>query len=103
MLLDRLVERWYCLRHEGSQRFNWKQNGLEPGIVLIIVVTLPLESDVNFPVNCHELSTHVGKLRVMHFEIRLNFLILKLHEIIRMRNDKKYNLLACFVYLEFLC
>ena len=62
LFLDRLVERRYCLRHEGCPRFTWKENDLEPGIVLILVVTLSLETGVNFHVNCHELSTHVGKL-----------------------------------------
>ena len=69
MLLDRLDERRDCLRHEGCPRFNWKENALESWIILVLVITFALESDVNFSVYRHELCTHVGKLSVMNFEI----------------------------------
>ena len=84
LFVDRLVERRYCLRHECCPCFNWNENVLVAGIVLILVLTLSLESYVKFPVNCLELNTHVGIFRVMHFEIiksrkLIIFLILNLH------------------------
>ena len=69
LLLDRLVERWNCLRHEGAPRFNCKEDALEPGIVLIFVITFAVETDGNFYVDRHELGRHVSLLSVMHFEI----------------------------------
>ena len=69
MLLDRLVERRYCLRHECCPSFNWEENALESWIILVLVITFALESDVNFSIYRHELCTHVGKLSVMDFEI----------------------------------
>ena len=107
LLLYRLVERWNCLRHDGCPPFNWKEDALEPGLVLILVITFALETDVNFSVDRHDLGTHVSILSVMHFEILksqilvLFYLILKLHVIIRMRNDKKYNVLVFLVYIVF--
>ena len=95
MLLDRLVERRDCLRHECCPRFNWNENTLETWIILVLEITFALQADVNFSVNRHELSTHVGILSVMDFEILksgklvLLILILNLHEIIRIENDKK--------------
>ena len=95
MLLDRLVERRDCLRYERRPSFNWKENALESWVILVLEITFALESDVNFSVYRHELCTHVGKLSVMDFEILkseklvLLFLILNLHEIIRIENDKK--------------
>ena len=103
LLLDQLVERWNCLRHEVCPRFNWKEDALEPGIVVILLIPFSQESGVNFPVNCHELCKHVSIFSMRHFEIRksenlaLIFLILKLHDIIRIRNDKKYNVLIFLV------
>ena len=55
--------------------FNWKENVVEPWLVLIIVVTLSLESDVNFAVYPHEWRTHVGILSVMNFEIRKSIVL----------------------------
>ena len=96
MLLDRLVERRDCLRQERCPSFNWEENALESWIILILEITFALQTHVKFSVYRHELCTHVSKLSVMDFEI-LNsekhvrlFLILKLIEIIRKRNDKKY-------------
>ena len=97
--LDRLVERRHCLRYEGCPTFTWKEDALELVIVFIFVITFTLESDVNFSLDRHELGTHVSKVSVLHFEILkrqilvLFFLILKLNAIIRMGNDKKYNVL----------
>ena len=69
MFLDRLVERPYCLRYEGCPRFNWKEDAIEPGIVLILEISLAVETDVNSSVDRHELGTHVTKLSVMRVEI----------------------------------
>ena len=68
-LLDRLVEGRYCLHFEACPRINWKEDALEPGIVLIFIITFAFESDVNFSVDRHELGTHVTKLSVMRVEI----------------------------------
>ena len=93
MLLDRLVERRHCLRPERYPSFNWKEDALESWIIIVLVITFALESDVNFSGYRHELCTHVGKLSVMDFEIlkseKLVLLILNHHEIIRIENDKK--------------
>ena len=95
MLLDRLVERRDSLAHERRPSFNWKEDALESWIILVLEITFALQAHVNFSVNRHELSTHVGKLSVMNFEILksgklvLLILILNLHEIIRIENDKK--------------
>ena len=69
MLLYRLVERRDCLRHERCPSFNWKEDALESWIILILVITFALQTQVNFSVYRHELCTHVGKLSVMDFEI----------------------------------
>ena len=69
MLLDRLVQPWDCLRHEDCPRFNLKENALESWIILILEITFALQTHVNFSVYRHELSTHVGNLSVMDFEI----------------------------------
>ena len=88
VFLDRLVERRYCLNHEGSPRFNWKEDALEPWVVLILVITFPLETNVNLFVNGHQLSEHFRILSVVDFEILeseklllIVSLIFKLHEI----------------------
>ena len=110
MLLHyRLVERWYCLREKGCPHFNCKEDAPEPWIVLLLEIPCSLETDVPFSVNRHEGSTYVTRLNVRHFDILksqilvLFLLILKLYEIIRMRNDKKYKVLIFVVYIEFLC
>ena len=69
MLLDRLVERRYWVRHERCASFNWKEDALESWIIHILEVSFVLESDETFSVYRHELSTHFGKLSVMDFEI----------------------------------
>ena len=69
MLLDRLVERRDCLRHERCPSFNWKEDALESWIILVLVITFALQTHVNFSVYHHELCTHVAKLSVMEFEI----------------------------------
>ena len=95
MLLDRLVERRDCLAHERCPSFNWNEDAFETWIILVLEITFALESHVNFSVYRHELCTHVGKLSIMDFEILkseklvLLILILNLHEIIRIENDKK--------------
>ena len=102
MLLDRLVEHRDCLRYECRPSFKWNENALESWIILFFEINFALQTHVNFSVYRHELSTHVGKLSVMDMEIfkieklvRL-FLILKLDEIIRIGNDKKY---YCHVFV----
>ena len=95
MLLDRLVERRDCLRHERGPSFNWKEDALETWIILVLEITFALQAPVKFSVYRHELSTHVGILSDVNFEILksgklvLLILILNLHEIIRIENDKK--------------
>ncbi|KAF0139428.1 MAG: hypothetical protein FD143_3564, partial [Ignavibacteria bacterium] len=54
--------------HERRPSFNWKEDALESWIILVLEITFALESDVNFSVYRHELSTHVGKLSIMDFE-----------------------------------
>ena len=54
MLLDRLVERRDCLGQERCPSFNWKEDALESWIILVLVKTFALESDLNFSVNRHE-------------------------------------------------
>ena len=106
MLLDRLVERRDCLPHERSPSLNWKEDALESWIILVLVITFALESDVNFSVYPHEFCTHVGKLSVMDFEILkseklvLLNLILNHHEIIRIGHDKKYYFRDFNVYID---
>ena len=95
MLLDRLVECRDSLAHERRPSFNWKEDAFETWIILVLEITFSLQAHVNFSVYRHELSTHVGILSVMNFEILksgklvLLILILNLHEIIRIENDKK--------------
>ena len=69
MLLDRLLERRYCLTNERCPRFNRKENALEPWIIFILVITFSLESDEDFSGDRHKLSQHVGILCVMNFAI----------------------------------
>ena len=95
MLLDRLVERRDSLAHERRPSFNWKEDALESWIILVLEITFALQAHVNFSVYRYELCTHVGILSVVNFEILksgklvLLILILNLHEIIRIENDKK--------------
>ena len=56
-LLDRLVERRYCLCQEGCPRFNWKEEALAPWIIVILEVTFAFEFDLYFSVNRRELYT----------------------------------------------
>ena len=58
MLLDRLVEGRYCLSHEGWPSFNWKEDSLEPWIILVLEITFALLTHVSFSANRHELCTH---------------------------------------------
>ena len=69
LLLDRFVERRYCLTDEGCPRFNRMEDAIEPWIVLVLEITLPLEAHVNLSVNAHQLSEHFRILCVMDFEI----------------------------------
>ena len=69
VFLVRLVECRYCLAHEGFTRFNWKEDAPEPWIVLIIVITLPLETHVTLSVNGYQLNEHLGILSIVNFEI----------------------------------
>ena len=69
MLIDRLVERRYCMRDERCPSFNWKEHALESWIILVLQITFRLQTDVMFSVYCDELCTHVGKLIVMYFKI----------------------------------
>ena len=69
MLLDRLVERRNCLRHQLCPSFNWKEDGLDSWIILVLVINFALESDVHFLVYRDWLCKHVGKLSVIDFEI----------------------------------
>ena len=93
MLLDRLLERRDCLGHERCPSFNWEEDAFETWIILVLEITFAQQAHVNFSVYRHELSTHVGRLSVVNFEIlksgKLVLLILNLHEIIRIENDKK--------------
>ena len=83
------------LRHKRCPSFNWEENALESWVILVLEITFALQTDVNFSVYRYELCTHVGNLSVRNFEILkseklvLLILILKLHEIIRIGNDKK--------------
>ena len=94
------------MRHERCPSFNWKEDALESWIILILEVTFPFESDVKFSFYRHEYSTHVGKLCVIKLKILksvklvLVFLIFKLNEIIRMRNDKKFNFHVFIDYID---
>ena len=69
MLLDRLVELRYCLRYEGGPIFIWMEDALDTGIVLLFIITCPMEANGNFSVARHKLGIHLSKLSVMHFEI----------------------------------
>ena len=106
MLLDRLVERRDFLRHQRYQSFNWQADAVESWVILILEIAFALQTHVNFSVYRHELCTHVSKLSVMDFEflkrekLVLHFLILKLHEIIRIRNDKKYYFHDFLIYID---
>ena len=73
--------------HEGCPRFNWEEDALEPWNVLILEITLPLETQVNLSVNGHQLSAPFRILSVVNFEILesenlllIFSLIFKLHE-----------------------
>ena len=88
VFLAQLVERRYCMTHEGLPRFNWKDDALAPWIVLIHIITLPLETHLKPSVNGPQLSAHFRILSVVYFEILeseklllIVSLILKLHEI----------------------
>ena len=88
VFLDRLLERRYCLTHEGCTPFNSKDDTLEHWIVLILVITLPLETHVTLSVNGYQLNEHLGILSIVNFEILESeklllvvCLIFKLHEI----------------------
>ena len=69
MLLDRLVETRDWFRYERRPSFNWKENTLESWVILVLEITFALQAHVNYSVYRHKLSTHVGILSVMNFEI----------------------------------
>ena len=70
--------------------------------MFIVLIPFSLESGVDYSVDRHELGTHLIIQGVMHFAIfqcnkLLLFMILKRHEIIRMRNERKNNILVFIV------
>ena len=71
-LLDRLRERRVCLPHERCPIFNWKENARDAWVILVLEITFALQTHVNFSVDRYKLSTHVGIISVMDFEILIS-------------------------------